>query len=171
MPECPSLEAVTGPRKLQGSAVAEELRRRDLPLVDRVKGGAVDTAVVVGVEALGLLLAPFTFALSSVLSSLLTATYVACKDMPGVGVGQRLAGGRVLDGSGGAASLARVVGRNAPLSMALLLGALPDPLGLAGLFLASMVLLAEVVLMMLTGRRLGDLVAGTRVTDNGDLTS
>lgn len=141
----------------------EELKRRDLPLAERVKGGAVDTAVVVAIEAVGLILAPFTFTLSSVFSSLITAAYVACKDMPGIGLGQRVAGGRVLDNTGQAASLARVLARNAPVSLALLLAALPDPVGLAGLFLASVVLLTEVVVMMLAGRRLGDLIAGTRV--------
>ncbi len=141
----------------------EELKRRDLPLAERVKGGAVDTAVVVAIEAVGLVLAPFTFTLSSVLSSLFSAAYVVCKDMPGIGLGQRVAGGRVLDNTGQAASLARVLARNAPVSLALLLAALPDPVGLAGLFLASVVLLTEVVVMMLAGRRLGDLIAGTRV--------
>ena len=139
-----------------------ELELHGLTRAEKVKSGAVDTAVVVAIEAVGLALAPFTFTVSSVISSLLCATYVAFKDVGAGGAGRRLFGGGVSTVGGETPSIGRLIGRNLPLAAALALGALPDPLGLAGLFVASLVLLGEATFLMLTGKRVGDLLTGTR---------
>ncbi len=139
-----------------------ELELHGLTRTEKVKSGAVDTAVVVAIEAVGLALAPFTLTVSSVVSSLLCATYVALKDVGAGGAGRRLVGGEVSTAGGEVPSIGRLIGRNLPLAGAMALGALPDPLGLAGLFVASLVLLGEATFLMLTGRRVGDLLTGTR---------
>ena len=143
--------------------MAEELERVELSKADKVKAGVVDTAVVVAIEGTGLLLAPFTFTLSSVLSSLVSSAYVSFKDLPGVGLGTRVAGGSIATEGGEAPSLGRMVGRNLPIAGALALGALPDPVGLVGLFLASLLLLGDATFLMLTGKRMGDALTGTWV--------
>jgi len=146
-----------------GGGLPEELEEI-LPVLSKFKGGAVDTALVVGLEAVGLLFAPSTLMLSSVLTSLLAAFYIACKDMPGIGIGQKVAGGRVVDAkTGQAPEFIQVVGRNLPFAAAMVLAALPDPLGMGGLLIASLLLLGDVVLMLLIGRRVGDLLARTQV--------
>ena len=143
--------------------MSEELEKV-LSVPSRFKGGAVDTALVVGLEAVGLLFAPVTLTLSSVLTSALAAAYIAFKEMPGIGIGQKVVGGRVVDAkTGQAPEFIQVVGRNLPFSAAMLLAALPDPLGMGGLLIASLLLLGDVILMLLTGRRVGDLLARTEL--------
>ncbi len=93
----------------------------------------------------------------------LVGCYWLLRDMNGASPGKLIVGSVVLRADGGPSTTSQRIMRNAPLAIPVLLEMIPL-LGLVLAPIASLIIISiEMLLLVLTGRRLGDRLAGTDV--------
>ncbi len=149
----PSTELVVAPRP---------------PLARRLGGSALEAGTLILVEAIGVLLMGVTLGVSGALTSLLAAVYMGVKDLDGgrYSFGKRAVGTRVVDAKTlERATAAKCFLRNLPWVLFWTLAIVPvigDFIGWTVLALMAVVDIGLIVATP-TGRRLGDLMAGTQV--------
>jgi uncharacterized RDD family membrane protein YckC len=97
------------------------------------------------------------------LYGLIHACYWLLRDYNGASIGKSVMGSMVVDESGGPATTQQRILRNLPLAIPGLLGMIP----FIGIFIeagfAVVIFTGEAILLLATGRRLGDRIAGTNV--------
>ena len=169
----PTLEGVCIDENCKGSIVLVShqvlISYQKARLPRRVSAVVIDFAPLVVLEAIGLVLSPFTLGVSGMVTSAFGLVYVCIKDF-GAGAyspGKRLHNLTVIDRNGNCATNAQAVVRNLPYILAWLIMVLPDPLGLLGVALAFFLVLLDSFLVVVDdqGKRLGDRLASTKVIE------
>lgn len=165
--ECPDVECASQKTYLARPAPrAIDLPRA--PLGRRAGAAGLEMGVLLGLDLIGLLLAPFTFTIAGMITGLVGAGYTAVRDLEQgrFSLGKHIAHLRVVDQvTLQPASNKQGLIRNSYFVAFWLLAALPDLIGWVGWVL--MILAAFLDLAMAAadpkGRRLGDRLAGTQV--------
>ncbi len=138
------------------------------PLPRRLGGSALELSTLVVLEIIGTLLMGVTFGVSGAITSLLAALYMGVKDLGGgrYSFGKRAVGTRVVDATTlQRASAGKCFLRNLPWVLFWALAVVPVIGDFVGWSLLGVMALLDVGLIVAppTGRRLGDLLAGTQV--------
>ncbi len=125
----------------------------------RVAGYLIDL-----IPAIFLSLFGFIPILGFMIAGLLLAPYWLLRDITGASLGKRLLGVRVTFKDGTPASLGARVIRNLPLAVGPCLMIIPLLGYVIGAPTTGLIILAEAVLLLAQGERIGDRLAGTTVT-------
>lgn len=138
------------------------------PLSRRLGGSALELSTLVVLEIIGSLLMGITVGVSGAVTSLVAAVYMGVKDLDGgrYSFGKRAVGTRVVDVKTlQRASAGKCVLRNLPWVLFWALAIVPVIGDFIGWSLLGIMALLDVGLIIATptGRRLGDLLAGTQV--------
>jgi uncharacterized RDD family membrane protein YckC len=174
-PDCPAADeasaALDGPTggsaPVPGPTTDMVLAPRP-PLARRLGGSALELSTLVALEVVGTLLMGVTVGVSSAITSLLAAVYMGVKDLDGgrFSFGKRAVGTRVVDVKTlQRASAGKCFLRNLPWVLFWALAVVPVIGDFIGWSLLGVMTVLDVGMIIATptGRRLGDLLAGTQV--------
>ena len=134
--------------------------------IRRLGGTGAEFGALFALEVLGTLISAVVPFIPGMLTSIIAAVYMGVRDLEDgrYSLGRRLSGSRVVDATTGAAiTKKQAFLRNSYIVVAWTLAIFPAPLGWAGWLALGSAIVVDALLVALTGQRLGDRLANTRI--------